>query len=760
MKKQKCTFCVDVPIEGPQDDLLDRAEFAKYFADSILNMNNEESFVFGICGEWGSGKSSLLNMIENNMITYLNDESNKENYEDIPMERISYYNIIFYLKKITRLLFSKVKSIKNEIPRNSPIIFRFNPWWFSGREQLLPMFFDQLSIAIGRNDNGKQMTKAGQLIIKYARVLGLFGYIPGMRLLKDASNALTEMGEILDKEGRCLSADVNKLRADIVDILRQEKRHIIIIMDDLDRMTAKEMTDLFQILKSIADFPYITYILGYDSKILAQSISNELGIVGEEYVKKIINIPFDLPPISDSEKRDILKKELEKINKDDEWYEQLFSLSIMPEILSLLKNLRDIKKIVNHFYLSITNVKNEIYPIDMFILSVLYVVVPEVYRTIAHNKKRFTRPDVLGLPSEHDLQSKEYTDFHKQWIDAIEISKRQSISNIVATIFPESHIIGSSANISHDTLRNQLRVADPECFDIYFRYYIRDNFFSNEEWNSFRQNIDNNEITKLKINGFITNKMTEKFLDRIDNFFGDSQTSLDSMKQVLKVLLDNEDSLISTNEGFSMWCYRGIEKGIKKSWVAAFDSDVTGRRKSIENFISYIVEEQGTGIGTISIFVRQIKKAIDNGFIDTQKDLVSFDELQIPLNFSREIVAIIDKRIEQIAFDKSLLQRSDFLSIIDKWIGISDNGKAKKWLKQQVEQDPILFSKIVEKVCTVKRSSGDCRKVYYEFSHESLSYFFDDDVILKISSSLLTNEEIQLNTEYKKLLEQIVGFYK
>ena len=55
----------DSPIKFERQDKLNRSEFAKSLAKSINNIpKNRNSIVIGLMGGWGTGKSSLLNLIE------------------------------------------------------------------------------------------------------------------------------------------------------------------------------------------------------------------------------------------------------------------------------------------------------------------------------------------------------------------------------------------------------------------------------------------------------------------------------------------------------------------------------------------------------------------------------------------------------------------------------------------------------------------------------------------------------------------------
>jgi len=90
----------DKPLEDPKDDKLERETFSQRLADSIRAMAPSDGIVIAIYGAWGSGKSSVLNFVER----YLSQGGEAQ----------------------------------------APIVVRFNPWWFSGREDVVLQFFFQM----------------------------------------------------------------------------------------------------------------------------------------------------------------------------------------------------------------------------------------------------------------------------------------------------------------------------------------------------------------------------------------------------------------------------------------------------------------------------------------------------------------------------------------------------------------------------------------------------------------------------------------
>ena len=120
----------DLPITKSSEDRLSRESFAASLADVMLQTTFPTSFTVGLYGAWGSGKTSLLNMI---------------------------------IEQVER--------------RNADIvILRFNPWLCSDPKQLITQFFKQLAGAI-KIKRSKRDT-VYRLFDEYADLLDAVNLIP------------------------------------------------------------------------------------------------------------------------------------------------------------------------------------------------------------------------------------------------------------------------------------------------------------------------------------------------------------------------------------------------------------------------------------------------------------------------------------------------------------------------------------------------------------------------------------------------------
>ena len=114
-------FKDNCPISSLDEDKLNRRNFAESLANAIKSYKNPNCLTISLMGKWGSGKTSIINMVTN----YWNNESESEN-----------------------------------------IIIHFDPWYFSNKDNLLFQFFDILS-----NFNNKEFTDTETLKIKFLKIL-------------------------------------------------------------------------------------------------------------------------------------------------------------------------------------------------------------------------------------------------------------------------------------------------------------------------------------------------------------------------------------------------------------------------------------------------------------------------------------------------------------------------------------------------------------------------------------------------------------
>ena len=88
---------------------------------------------------------------------------------------------------------------------------------------------------------------------------------------------------------------IGVVRERVDDIFRRSPRRILVFMDDIDRLTPREMHQLLLIVRAVADFPNTTYVLSFDYEVVVGAIGDKLAVDGRTYLEKVIQLQIDVP---------------------------------------------------------------------------------------------------------------------------------------------------------------------------------------------------------------------------------------------------------------------------------------------------------------------------------------------------------------------------------------------------------------------------------------------------------------------------------
>ena len=254
----------DRPIETADADQLGLASMATRLAKSISEQTAATGLVIGLEGKWGSGKSSLLN-----------------------------------------LTLSQLRRLDTE---DGPAIVEFRPWLLGTRDALLSALFSDLATVIETSEAEKASTSEAALasakrlaegvrgfassLGRYSSVASLAGlFVPGAHLV----------GEVLSRAGEAAtdlggSPPLSETKDKLSSALQNFGKKIVISIDDVDRLEPSEAIELLRLVKSVADFPNVIYLLCYDIEVLSDNVKSALGIAdGAAYLEKIIQFSLHVP---------------------------------------------------------------------------------------------------------------------------------------------------------------------------------------------------------------------------------------------------------------------------------------------------------------------------------------------------------------------------------------------------------------------------------------------------------------------------------
>lgn len=255
-------FHGDRPIASLDEDRFGIAPVADRIASALTEQAGTKGVVLGVEGAWGSGKSSLL-----------------------------------------ALALQRLRSSGSKV-----MVVEFKPWLVGDRNQLLVELFDALAKAVADLEHtGGDATRKTALAARgaaaklrsYARHLGPAGkltglagaIVPGLAVVGGALEKLSEAAKE-DVEGPTLSVRKDELAA----ALEELDGRVIVAVDDVDRLEPAEVRELLRLVRSVADFPNVAYLLCYDGPTLARSIETSTGVQdGRAFLEKIVQTEVGVP---------------------------------------------------------------------------------------------------------------------------------------------------------------------------------------------------------------------------------------------------------------------------------------------------------------------------------------------------------------------------------------------------------------------------------------------------------------------------------
>ncbi|MBE8182848.1 MAG: hypothetical protein HAW61_04930 [Candidatus Portiera sp.] len=439
----------DQPIKSSGEDILGRAKFSKYLAKAILNWGanlppkKKESLVIGINAEWGSGKSSVINMTEKEL------ENNK-----------------------------------------NVVIIKFNPWAFSAGNNLGPLFFMEISNQLEKKD------KKGFV----ATIKGLRNYSGFMITISTLANSLGVLSpeDAAIATGITISANAEKLlkqyggkhrkseketRELLRDELGKQDKKIVVVIDDIDRLTGPEVKQILRLIRVNGDFPNMIYLLAFDRLVIEKLLSSDNDTSGKDYLEKIVQVNLQLPAAKDEEiykfleqELDIIKqslpKDLWKYFKSSEFGSESDMINVLgPMCGTMFKNIRDVKRFINSLNFKLQQVCNEgqvlVSPVDFAALEMIRLFVPTFYKFIkdypnfcySQEFDELERLRTYSVSKNRNMPNN--TPLEEAVIQTIENKELSKI--ILETEFKDLIIKMFSSSNSGD-----YRMRDSEFFDSYF----------------------------------------------------------------------------------------------------------------------------------------------------------------------------------------------------------------------------------------------------------------------------------------------------
>lgn len=511
----------DKPISSNSDDLLKRSGFAKLLAETIANLDKADTFTVGVFGKWGSGKTSVVKM----MLQALEKQQDCANEND----------------KI--------------------IVVHFEPWNFTDTNQLLNQFFARLSNEFRRKGD-KGLKAVGDALEKYSDAFTLAELIPdfgikGSLISFFGKNGAAAVGKFLKQ--RVDASDVQSQKEYVIRLLEKQKSKILVVIDDIDRLSNEQIRQVFQLVTSVAKFPNTTYLLVFDKDIVVKALEQVQEGSGEDYLEKVIQMSIQIPDIQRTSLRQIFFNRLDaivetyaEVNFNKLHWQNVYNPCIDP----FIKHIRDINRLCNAVEFKLSAISGEVDFTDLVAITALEIGMPTVYEWVKENKGVVTGDGSQYSFGTRDRKPHEWYKVYEEQLAAVlpkNSSMKSDQSDVDLALKCLSHIfphfgqkIGKTYEVfSRDQLRKNNQIAHPDKFDRYFHLTVDYIGFRKTDVKAAIQMMSSEEFSS-----FLLEKDREatsyEFLEEVRVAIED--IPLDRVKVLIQALLQSASQLDSKSE--------------------------------------------------------------------------------------------------------------------------------------------------------------------------------------------------------------------
>lgn len=399
-------------------DLLGRKSIIDQLYMNISSYKSDTSYVIGLIGEWGSGKTTIINNLKKKL---------KDNTTTVCIDD-------------------------------------FDPWVFGTQEALLYEMFDKI------------MQKTG-IELSFSKSEALINNLNN--IMTNAASDIKIVDRLIDKILPSEKGDISYLTQEISNYLILSNKTVVFFIDNIDRAEADNIIFMFKLIGTVFNLPNIVYVMSYDKKRVDE-ILKDTKKINPKYTEKIIQQEIYVPKIQYNRLKEICHTCVINILKQYDIKEDELDIysPIIDYICENVEDLRSFKRLINSVF---SNVFPHTYSLDKMVLlaiEIIHFLDFDLYESILENNQYYISSDYI-YNSELQIQHFDKNEFDKAaktYFDNIFIN-RSSSKAILSAIFPYVHRYTNKYSISDGEyyekaffLRQNAPIYSLKFFELYFTY--------------------------------------------------------------------------------------------------------------------------------------------------------------------------------------------------------------------------------------------------------------------------------------------------
>lgn len=407
---------VSLPIfikdRAVKDDLLGRDSITTLLYKSVCqNFSKQDSFVIGLSGPWGSGKTTITNIVRKQLEAQNSD----------------------------------IKIIKG-----------LNLWISGSEAVLLNSFYDALLNALGINYSSRKIRKQVQEVSRYVIEIPTVG---------------KSLSKVLEKDIN--QENIEKLQANLKNLILSSDKKYVLFIDDLDRATSVQIRFLLKMLGSLFNLPNVIFVLLYDRSRLEKILQDD-NKLNTSFAEKVINLELQVPKVSENSVQKIYRSCLinlaRRYNVSDKEVNNLDSAFQL--IIESIDNPREFIRFLNSICYIAFSPDINLNRNDLLLIEYISFKQPDLFQLIKENPKLFVSEnseldisDVFNLGKLeieiYGFYSKVLKNKYSRWLAILEVL----FPYIEQCQMGKEHL---QINNNSNEGRKNNRIYDGHNFDLYF----------------------------------------------------------------------------------------------------------------------------------------------------------------------------------------------------------------------------------------------------------------------------------------------------
>ena len=481
-------------------DLLERGNIINKLYEVVTKCYNGEKFVLSLQGEWGSGKTTIIN----NFKKLIKDDS----------------NII--------------------------IIDDFDPWSYEDEQAMFKGMFDSIMKEIEINFSIRDISNFLNFYID-----AIFNNSKYENIYKIAKKYYLD----IDKS--------NKLKSIINTYLKNNNKKILFIIDNIERADKDNINLLFKLVNNIFNFDNVIYLLSFDDNRMKEIFKNDLNS-NYKYLKKIIQLEVKVPKIDENVMKDVVGRciknlmKLYEINFNEKDNEKTIEL-----LAQKIKDLRELKIYLNSVISFNKLLNNNLNIQDTMLLELIKSQNIELYEEIWKNRKYFISEDTTIFGKSYNYDTREFNKKAKDYFDKLFILQtNKEYKEILSFMFPyvgnyfndrkvrtENAQYFNGKEDYQTNLKNK-RIFNARYFELYFSQCNNEFTIINKIIEEFIKTINNEKDIEIINNAFgevinlYTNWVQKFTFETLQLYLNEVKTKYLLLKIINKHLKEYDDTVI------------------------------------------------------------------------------------------------------------------------------------------------------------------------------------------------------------------------